>query len=113
MAQQYLFAAKQARRFNKYGVNLTVYGESYPPVNVVHVQVAEGHFEEFFDLKSAYIYYIVKGKGTFFLNDQKVEVKATDLVVIPPKTLIHYFGRMEMVLTVPPAFNEKNEHHVR
>ncbi|MBU2052113.1 hypothetical protein KKH13_02810 [Patescibacteria group bacterium] len=72
MARKYLFKAKDARRFNKYGVDLTVYGENYPPANVVHVQVNQGHFQEFYDLKSAYIYYIVKGKGTFYLNDQKV-----------------------------------------
>lgn len=44
---------------------------------------------------------------------KKIEAQATDLIVIPPKTRIHYFGNMEMVLTVSPAFEEKNERHVR
>ncbi len=109
----YKFTADNARKFTKHGVDLVVYGENYPPVNVVHVSVKKGHFEEFYDLKSAYIYYIVSGKGTFVLNDEKIEAKATDLIVIPPKTRIHYFGTMEMVLTVSPAFDEKNERHVR
>lgn len=113
MGQKYLFKAKDARHFNKYGIDLTVYGEDYPLANVVHVHVAEGHFEEFYQLKSAFIYYIIRGRGTFYLNDKKIEVEATDLVVIPPKTRIHYFGKMDMVLTVSPAFNEKNERHVR
>lgn len=110
---QYRFTTKDAKKFNKYGVDLVVYGENYPPVNVVHVSVKKGHFEEFYDEKSAYVYYIISGRGQFVLNDEKVGAEATDLIVIPPKTRIHYFGTMEMVLTVCPAFDENNEHHVR
>lgn len=113
MKIKYLYTAEEAKKFNKYGIDLTVYGENYPPVNVVHVHVDEGHFEEFYQLHSAFIYYIISGSGTFFLNDEKVEVKATDLIVIPPETRIHYFGSMDMVLVVSPAFDEKDERHVR
>lgn len=110
---KYKFTAKEAEKFNKHGIDLTVYGGNVSSANVVHVSVKEGHFQEFYDEKSYYIYYIIKGKGTFVLNDKKIEAEETDLVVVPPKTRIHYFGTMEMVLTVSPAFNEKNEHHVR
>jgi quercetin dioxygenase-like cupin family protein len=79
----------------------------------VHVSVEEGHFQEFYDVKSTYTYYVEKGEGTFYLNDEKIEARATDLIVIPPNTRIYYFGTMEMVLTVSPAFDEKNERHVR
>jgi mannose-6-phosphate isomerase-like protein (cupin superfamily) len=72
-----------------------------------------GHFQEFYDTKSTFTYYIIKGNGTFFLDDEQIEVEATDLVVIPPNTHIHYFGTMEMVLTVSPAWKEENERHVR
>lgn len=113
MSQQYKFSVKNASKFNKYGIDLVVYGENLPEANVVHVSVKEGHFEEFYDIKSTYTYYIVEGKGTFLLNDEKIEAEAADLIVIPAKTRIHYFGTMEMVLTVAPAFNEKNERHVR
>jgi mannose-6-phosphate isomerase-like protein (cupin superfamily) len=113
MSRQYKFSAKAAKKFNKYGVDLVVYGENFPAANVVHVSVKKGHFEEFFDLKSSYIYYITEGKGTFVLDDHHINAEATDLIVIPAKTRIHYFGTMEMVLTVVPAFDEKNERHVR
>jgi quercetin dioxygenase-like cupin family protein len=113
MKRKYRFTAKNANKFNKHGIDLVVYGENYPPANVVHVSVKEGHFQDFYDVKSSYVYYIIKGKGTFVLNDEKVEAEATDLIVIPPKTRIHYFGTMEMVLSVVPAFDEKNERHVR
>jgi len=110
---KYKYSASEAHEFNKHGIDLTVYNTGVAAANVVHVSVQKGHFQEFYDLKSYYIYYIIKGIGAFVLNDEKIEVKATDLVVIPPKTRIHYFGTMEMVLTVSPAFNEKNERHVR
>lgn len=113
MSKQYKYTAKDARQFNKFGIDLVVYGENFPAANVVHVSVKKGHFEEFYDTKSVYIYYIVKGKGTFVLNDEKIEATATDLIVIPAQTRIHYFGTMAMVLTVVPAFDEKNERHVR
>ena len=113
MSKKYVFTADKARRINKYGIDLTLYDQDVPLANVVHVVVKKGHFEEFYDLKSTYTYYIVKGTGTYVLNDEKFDVKETDLVVIPPKTRIHYFGTMEMVLTVSPAFDEKNERHIR
>jgi mannose-6-phosphate isomerase-like protein (cupin superfamily) len=113
MSKRYIFSKKDAKKFNKYGIDLVVYGEDFPEANVVHVSVKEGHFEEFYDIKSTYIYYIVQGEGTFVLNDEKIQVEATDLVVIPAKTRIYYFGTMEMVLTVAPAFDQKNERHVR
>lgn len=113
MPRQYKFTADKANKFNKHGVDLVVYGEGVPETNVVHVSVDEGHFQEFYDEKSWFIYYIYEGRGTFVLNDEKVEAQATDLITIPPKTRIHYFGTMKMVLTVSPAFDEKNERHVR
>lgn len=113
MANKYKYVSAEARKFNKHGIDLTVYGTNVPSASVVHVSVEKGHFQEFYDLESYYIYYIIEGKGTFILNDEKVKAQSTDLIVIPPKTRIHYFGKMRMVLTVSPAFNEKNERHVR
>lgn len=113
MAIQYKYTVEKAQRFNKHGIDLTVYGMKVPSVNVVYVSVKKGHFQEFYDIKSHFVYYIIKGHGTFFLNDEKVPVKATDLLVIPPKTRIYYFGTMEMVLSVSPAYDEKNERHIR
>ncbi len=113
MSKQYKFTSDQAQKFNKHGIDLTVYGEEVPGANVVHVSVEEGHFQEFYDAVSHFIYYIYEGTGVFVLDDNKVEVGPTDLIVIPPNTRIHYFGSMKMVLTVTPAFKDENERHVR
>ncbi len=110
---KYKYSDKDASKFNKHGIDLTVYGMDLPAVNVVRVCVEEGHFQEFYDIESAYVYAIISGNGTFVLNDEKVEAMAGDLIVIPPKTRIHYFGAMEMVLSVAPTFNADNERHVR
>ena len=110
---QYLYTAKDSPKVHKHGIDLTIYGGNVPGANVVFVSVDEGHFEEFYNTKSHFIYYIAEGSGTFVLDDEKVETKATDLIVIPPKTRIHYFGNMKMVLTITPAFHEKDEQHVR
>jgi mannose-6-phosphate isomerase-like protein (cupin superfamily) len=110
---QYKYTAEAAARFNKHGVDLTVYGQADPSVTTVHIRVAEGHFQEFYNVKSSYTIYVISGHGTFYLNDEAVEVNATDLVVVPPGTRIYYFGTMEMLLTVSPAWDEANERHVR
>jgi len=110
---KYKFIADQADKFNKHGIDLTIYNEDVPQANVVHVSVEEGHFQEFSDKESYYIYYIYEGTGLFVLNDEEVKAKATDLIVIPPGTRIHYFGEMKMVLTVTPAFKAENENHIR
>lgn len=109
----YKYTTAEANKFNKHGIDLTIYGQDEPSANVCYVSVKKGHFQEFYNIVSAFTYYIVEGKGTFFLNDEAIEVEATDLIVIPPNTRIHYFGTMEMVLTVSPAWKEEDERHVR
>lgn len=110
---KYKITADEAKQFQKHGVGLTLYDCGTDQVEVLHVVVEEGHFQEFFDTKSHFIYYIYEGSGLFVLNDEKLEVKATDLVAIPPKTRIYYFGKMKMILTVSPVFKPEDEVHVR
>jgi mannose-6-phosphate isomerase-like protein (cupin superfamily) len=110
---KYKYTASEAQKFNKHGIDLTVYPLGASSANVVHVSVEKGHFQEFKDKESTYIYYIYEGNGTFILDDEKIEAKATDIIVIPPKTRIHYFGKMKMVLIVSPAFKPENEEHIR
>ncbi|MEV5892547.1 hypothetical protein [Nonomuraea fuscirosea] len=110
---KYRYTVEDAEQLNKHGADLTVYGQNVPSATVVHVSVKAGHFQEFCNLVSTYTYYIVSGYGTFYLDDEAVVVKAADIVVVPPRTRIHYFGAMDMVLTVSPEFDEKNERHIR
>jgi hypothetical protein len=108
----YIIKGVDAAKINKFGVDITFYGEQAPS-NLVYEEVLEGHFEEFYNDISTHMWFIFEGKGTFVIDDQKFEVTAKDLVVVPPKKRIHYFGGMKMVLITTPAWEEKNEHHVR
>lgn len=110
---KYIHKSEDAIQISKHGIDLTIFPTDVATANVVHVSVKEGHFQEFYDKKSTYIYYIIEGEGVFVLNDEKIPARAGDLVVIPRETRIHYFGKMKMTLTVTPAFDEDNEVHVR
>ena len=104
---------EQASQIEKHGINLWVYPTSRQEVGVVYVEVEKGHFQEFYDKESTFIYYIIEGEGKFFINGEEVPVKASDIVVIPPLTKIYYLGKMKMTLTTTPAWKAENEVHVR
>lgn len=104
---------KQAYRKNIHGIKLWVYPPHQKATEVAYIEVSHGHFEEFYNKKSTFTYYIIQGRGTFYLNGEATPVKATDVVIIPPKTRIWYLGKMKMTLTTSPAWNAKNEVHVR
>ncbi|MEX0167508.1 hypothetical protein [Streptomyces sp. LMG1-1-1.1] len=109
----YRHTVEEAGRFTKHGIDLTVYGVRDPAATVVRVNVERGHFQEFYNTRSSYTYYIVSGHGVFHLDGEAVTAGPTDLITAPPNTRIFYFGAMEMVLTVAPAFDERDERHVR
>lgn len=104
---------KEAAPKSKHGINLLVYKTGRKEAGVVYVEVKQGHFQEFYDKKSTFIYYVIQGKGRFYLNRKAVSVKARDLIVAPPKTKIYYLGKMKMLLTTVPAWRPENEAHVR
>ncbi|MEO8862969.1 MAG: hypothetical protein ABI354_01470 [Candidatus Saccharimonadales bacterium] len=109
---KYVYPLKDAKVIQKFGVDISIY--SAPSQNsFVYEETEAGHFEEFYDTVSTYTWFIVAGKGTFVINGEHLEVNPKDLVVVPPSTKIYYFGKMKMLLAVSPAFNARNERHVR
>jgi len=110
---QYLFPFSQANTIHKFGVDISLYGTQTPDGGLVYEETENGHLEEFYDDVSTYRWFIIEGSGTFVIDDEKIEVKPKDLVVVPPKKRIHYFGNMKMVLCVTPAYSQQNDHHVR
>ncbi len=88
---------------NKHGIKLWAYPVAGKKVGVVYIEVKQGHFEEFYHKKCIFIYYIIEGRGNFYLNGKKTPVKKTDLLVIPPMTRIYYLGKLKMTLTTVPA----------
>jgi len=104
---------KQALVKRKHGIKLWVYPTKQKVTEVVYIESVAGHFQEFYDKKSTFTYYILSGRGTFFLNGKAFPVKATDAIIIPPKTTIYYLGKMKMIEVTSPVWSPKNEVHVR
>lgn len=109
---KYVYSESEANAFEKFGMNLKVYGDVTQDINFVRASTDVGHLEEFKNT-STFIYYIIDGEGIFVLDDEKVPVKPGDLVVIPPNTRIHYFGKLEYTLMVNPPWRAENETHIR
>lgn len=110
---KYIFKKSDSAQISQHGIDLTIYEGKAEAASVVRISCKKGHFEEFYNKISTFIYYIISGKITFFLNDESHEAEENDLVVIPPNTKIYYKGTAEMVLTVSPSWKEENEVHVR
>lgn len=110
---KYNYKSEDAKKLSKHGIDLLIYGHGTLGANVCHVSVESGHFEEFSNSVSHFLYYIIEGSGVFILNDEKVEANTADLITIPPNTRIHYFGTMKMLLVTTPSFNIDDEIHVR
>ena len=110
---KYLYPFEEAKTINKFGVDITIFGEGVSTGNLVYEETEIGHLEEFVDSVSTHMWFIVEGNGTFVIDDEKVEAGPKDLVVVPPGKRIHYFGKLKMLLCTTPAFNPENEQHVR
>ncbi len=109
------FTRAKAFKKSKHGIKLHVYNSynQVPQANTSVVSCGGGHFQEFYDKKSTFIYYVIEGKGTFYLNGKPTKAKATDLIVVKPKTKLYYLGKMKLLLTVVPSWQAKNEVHIR
>jgi len=59
--------------------------------------------------KSDRIYLVLKGSGQFIVNDKKIEVDKTDVIIVPKDTPYDYKGNMKLFLVHTPAFDEQHE----
>lgn len=111
--QKYRYSFNEAKKINKFGVDISLYGMGKDDINIVYEEVKEGHFEEFLNTVSAITWFIIEGNGTFVIDDEKISVSSKDIISIPPNHRIHYFGTMKMILISTPAFKQENERHIR
>jgi mannose-6-phosphate isomerase-like protein (cupin superfamily) len=109
------YTRQDAKSFTKHGVKMFEYfGKSEcPDADLLYLEVDGGHYQEFLDRKSSFIYYVLEGEGTFFLDGKEIPVKATDAIHAPKNTKIYYLGHMKLLLCVAPAWEEANEEHIR
>jgi mannose-6-phosphate isomerase-like protein (cupin superfamily) len=110
---KYLYSRSDAKQKNVFGVDITMYGVEVSTNNLVLEETGVGMLQEFYDDVSTHMWFIIDGFCTFYIDDELVEAKANDVVVVPPNKRIYYFGQTKMLLYTTPAFDPKNEHHVR
>lgn len=89
------------------------FGESAEEADILHLSTEKGHLQEFYHEESQFMYYVIEGEGTFYLDREPVEVEKGDLVVAPPETKIYYLGKMELLLVCSPPWTEEENIHVR
>jgi mannose-6-phosphate isomerase-like protein (cupin superfamily) len=102
---------KDAKIFEKFGVKMHIYDTG--DVSIVYQETEKGHAEEFYNERSAFIYYIIEGKGSWFINGQEQKVNTGDVIRIEPGNKFYYKGKLKQVLITSPKRVAGFEHHVR
>ena len=110
-----IFKKENAVEFEKQGVKMRVYNskEQCENASVVYQETTKGHSEEFYHAKSNFIFYIIEGSGTWYIEDEPYDVSAGDIVIVPPNKRFYYKGVLRQVCITSPAWEAEYEHHVR
>ncbi|MBN1294012.1 MAG: cupin domain-containing protein [Candidatus Latescibacteria bacterium] len=108
---------KKSQAFNitKRDVNMWIYNGKAEcrHAAVVYQETVKGHAEEFYHSKSAFIFYIIEGSGTWIIEGKEFPVETTDVVIIPPRKKFYYKGNLKQICITTPSWEERFEHHVR
>jgi mannose-6-phosphate isomerase-like protein (cupin superfamily) len=110
-----IYKKDDAVTLEKQGVTMRIYNskEQCPEAAVVYQETQKGHSEEFYHSKSNFIFYIIEGAGTWFIEDEPFTVEAGDVLIIPPGRRFYYTGALKQVCITAPAWEPQFEHHVR
>lgn len=106
---------EQAVEFEKHGVKMRVYNSKEQCENaaIVYQETSGGHQEEFYHSKSHFIFYIIEGEGTWYIEDKPHDVSSGDVIIVPPGTRFYYKGNLKQVCITAPAWEAVFEYHVR
>ncbi len=110
-----IYKKEKALSIEKHGVRMRIYNgaDECPHAAVAYQETEKGHAEEFYHTKSWFIYYIIEGSGTWFIDDMEYEVSEGDTVIVPPGKRIYFRGALKQVCVTAPAWDEAGERHVR
>ncbi|MBU1077700.1 MAG: cupin domain-containing protein [Spirochaetes bacterium] len=106
---------EEAVNIIKQNVNMWIYNskEDCADASVVYQETEKGHSEEFYHEKSAFIFYIIEGEGTWYIDDKEFPVKATDVVIVKQGRRFYYKGNLKQICITAPSWEEEFEHHIR
>jgi len=110
-----IFQKQDAINITKSGVNMWLYNskDDCPQAAVAYQETEVGHSEEFNHTKSAFVFYIIEGEGIWYIEDEEHQVKATDVVIVPPGKRFYYKGALKQVCITAPAWEAEYENHIR
>jgi mannose-6-phosphate isomerase-like protein (cupin superfamily) len=110
-----IYKKENTIEFEKQGVKMRVYNtkEQCPEASVVYQETQKGHSEEFYHSKSNFIFYIIEGTGTWFIEGEPNKVKTGDVVIVPPNKRFYYKGKLKQICITAPSWEPEYEHHVR
>jgi mannose-6-phosphate isomerase-like protein (cupin superfamily) len=98
--------------FEKVGIK----GKKFPVAEITQragvclIETEKGHETTIIEHKCDFIYYILKGKGYFEINDKKENCIKDELVIVPAGSKFRYAGKLKMLLiTTPPFYTEQEE----
>ncbi len=110
-----IYKKNNALSLEKHGVSMRIYNDTRdcPQAAVVYQETRRGHAEEFYHEKSAFIYYIIEGSGTWIIEDIEYAVEKEDVIIVPPGKRFYFRGNLKQLCITSPAWEERFEHHVR
>ena len=110
-----IYKKKDSTAIEKHGVKMWIYNskDDCAHAAVAYQETKQGHAEEFFHEKSAFIYYIIDGKGEWIIEDKQYEVDKGDVVIVPPGKRFYFKGNVKQICITAPAWEERYERHVR
>lgn len=92
-------------RFSKVRVK-ELFDSNNPSVSIAKIKLS-GTNEKNKNTSCHNFYYILEGKGSFSVGNQKYSIKKGDLVCIPKNTTYQDSGRLVMLAVAVPKFNPK------
>jgi len=72
----------------------------------------DGHDCYSYNSVSTHTYHIIDGVGEFIIDDEVIEVKPGDSIVVEPNKVFTYKGNMILTFEMTPNFKEENDHFV-
>lgn len=61
------------------------------------------------NIKSNRTYYLLKGNGQFYVEDEIIELNEGEMLVIPKNTKYAFKGKFDSILVDCPAFNPEDD----
>ena len=105
---QYLYTRDKAFQFDLFGqITGWAYNsaEAFPRADLSYLETSGEHKLSTNTVSDLY-YYILEGEATFVVGGERLQVKATDAVLVPKHTEYGYFGTIKYLLFMTPAFTE-------